>query len=59
MSLIESLVPSELEIQEIAIEEPVPAVGVSLKDLALPKGVRVGSIFRNGRWFIAGADDTK
>jgi trk system potassium uptake protein TrkA len=57
VSLIESLVPSELEIQEIAIEEPVPAVGVSLKDLALPKGVRVGSIFRNGRWFIAGADD--
>lgn len=55
--LVESLVRGELEIQEVPIREKVPAVGVPLRNLRLPKGVRVGSIFRDGNWFIAGADD--
>ena len=36
---------------------PCSSVGVSLKDLGLPKGVRIGSIYRNGKMSIAAADD--
>ncbi len=57
VSLVESLVRGELEIQEVSIRSKVPAVGVPLKNLRLPRGVRVGSISRNGKWFIAGAED--
>jgi trk system potassium uptake protein TrkA len=54
---MESLVQSEVEIQEVPIADEVPAVGKPLKDLRLPPGVRVGAICRNGKWFIAGAED--
>lgn len=47
----------ELEMQEVEIAAETHAVGVPLKDLRLPKGVRIGSILREGQLFIAGAED--
>ncbi len=47
----------ELEMQEVEITTETRAVGVLLKDLRLPKGVRIASISREGQLFIAGAED--
>ncbi len=44
--------------QEVAITDETSAVGVPLKDLAFPKGVRIASIYHDGRLSIAGAEDT-
>jgi len=54
---VENFARGELEMQELAVREPTPAIGVPLKELALPAGVRVGSISRNGKMSIARADD--
>jgi trk system potassium uptake protein TrkA len=54
---VENFARGELEMQELAVQEATSAVGVPLKELKLPSGVRIGSIFRNGRMTIAGADD--
>ncbi len=53
----ENFARGELEVQEIEIREKSSATGQMLKDLGLPKGVRVGSIARDGRMWIAGATD--
>jgi len=54
---VENFARGELEMQELAIAAATPGVGVPLKDLKLPTGVRLASIFRNGRMTIAGAGD--
>ena len=54
---VENFARGELEMQEIAITEKASAVGVPLKELKLPKGVRIASILRDGRLWIAGASD--
>jgi trk system potassium uptake protein TrkA len=54
---VENFARGELEMQEVAITEKTAAIGVSLKDLEFPKGVRVGSIYREGKLSIAGAED--
>jgi trk system potassium uptake protein TrkA len=55
--LLENFVRGELEVQEVVIHEKTEAVGVPLKELQLPKQVRVGSICRNEKIWIAGAED--
>lgn len=54
---VENFARGELEMQEIVVTERVSAVGAPLKELKLPKGVRIGSISRDGRLRIAGASD--
>jgi len=54
---VENFARGELEMQELAVTEKTAAVGVLLKELELPPGVRVGSIYREGRMRIAGAVD--
>ena len=54
---LENFARGELEVQEVLINEPTKAIGVPLKDLALPGRVRVGSIQREGKMWIAGAED--
>ncbi|MHC4405950.1 MAG: Trk system potassium transporter TrkA, partial [Planctomycetota bacterium] len=54
---VENFARGELEMQELAVTEKTAAVGTPLKDLEFPKGVRIGSIFHNGRLSIAVADD--
>ncbi len=54
---VENFARGELEMQELVVDEKVAGVGIPLKDLKLPSGVRIGSIFRNGRMTIAQAGD--
>lgn len=54
---VENFARGELEMQEIAITEKASAVGVPLKELRLRKGVRIASILRDGRLWLAGASD--
>jgi trk system potassium uptake protein TrkA len=55
--VLENFARGELEVQEVLISEKTSAVGVPLKQMGLPKRVRVGSILRDGRLWIAGAED--
>ncbi len=55
--VVENFARGELEMQELAVSGETSAVGVPLKDLKLPASVRIGSIFRNGKMKIAGAED--
>jgi trk system potassium uptake protein TrkA len=55
--VLEHFARGELEVLEVVMEEPTKAIGVPLKDLKLPKTIRLGSIYRDGRLWIAGAED--
>lgn len=55
--VLENFARGELEVQEVVIQEKTAAVGIPLKDLKLPKGVRIGSICRDEKTWIAGAAD--
>lgn len=55
--VLENFARGELEVQEAVIREKTAAVGVPLKDLKLPKRVRIGSICRGEKTWIAGAAD--
>lgn len=54
---VESLARGELEVHEVVVAEGRQGVGKVLRELELPAGVRVGSISRDGRTWIAGAED--
>ena len=54
---MENFARGELEVKEILVGEQTKSVGVLLKSLKLPSGVRIGSIHRDGKMWIAGADD--
>lgn len=57
-AVLENFARGELEVQEIICDDPAPATGKALKEVKLPKGVRVGTIQRQGKTWIAGAGDT-
>ncbi len=54
---VESLARGELEVHEVVVVEERKGVGQLLKSIELPQGVRIGSISRDGRTWIAGAED--
>ena len=54
---LENFARGEIEVLEIPVTQKTSAVGKPLKHLSLPKNVRIGSISRDGRMWIAGADD--
>lgn len=54
---IESFARGKIEVQSLLIEEDTPALGVALRDMRLPKAVRIGTIHREDRLKIAQADD--
>lgn len=54
---VENFARGQLEVHEVIAKDVTPAVGVPLKRLGLPATVRVGSIYRDGRMWIAGAED--
>jgi trk system potassium uptake protein TrkA len=54
---IENLARGGVAVQELAVADDAKVVGVQLKDLELPKGVRVGLISNEENTFIAGATD--
>ncbi|MBC7337841.1 MAG: NAD-binding protein, partial [Clostridia bacterium] len=55
---IEIFTVADLEMQEIEIRGKAPGVGVPLRQLELPRGVRVGTVLRQGKLFIAGPEDS-
>ncbi len=55
--MVENFARGELEMHEFAVAAETAAVGVPLKEVKLPKGVRIGSILRGGKMWIAGAAD--
>ena len=54
--VVESLARGELEVHEVVVSRDKKGVGQALKDLSLPKNVRIGSISRDGKTWIAGAE---
>lgn len=54
---VENFARGGIEVQELAVEMDSRAVGMRLRDLRLPRGVRVGLIARDHHAIIAGADD--
>ncbi len=55
--IVENFARGELEVQEVIVSEQTSAIGTPLKQLGLPAAVRIGSIYRDGTMWIAGADD--
>lgn len=55
--MVEEIARGNIELQQVRIADGRPVVGKSLKELGLPAHVRVGSIRREGRLFIPGAED--
>lgn len=54
---VENLARGELEVHEVVVSDQKKGVGKQLKTLDLPSGVRVGSISRDSKTWIAGAED--
>jgi trk system potassium uptake protein TrkA len=54
---VENLARGELEVHEVMVSEQERGVGKPLKTVTLPQGVRLGSICREGKTWIAGAED--
>ncbi|MCG8448513.1 MAG: Trk system potassium transporter TrkA [Pirellulales bacterium] len=54
---VENLARGELEVHEVLVAEHEKGVGKQLKQLKLPSGVRMGSLSRDGKTWIAGAED--
>ena len=56
--VVENLARGALEVHEVVASRTTRALGVPLRKLGLPRGVRVGSITRESQTRIAGANDT-
>jgi trk system potassium uptake protein len=54
---VENFARGEIEVQEFAVEAGSKGTGVPLKELKLPKNVRIGLISSEVRCVIAGAND--
>ena len=55
--MVESFARGAIEVQGIVVSDRARALDTPLKNVKMPKGVRIGSIFRDGRLWIAGAED--
>ena len=55
---VENFVQGDIEVQELIIQDGSPVIGKPLKELGLPRAVRLGSILRDRKLWIAGADDS-
>jgi trk system potassium uptake protein TrkA len=56
--VVEQFARGQLEVLEVLVSARSSALNVPLKQLGLPRGVRIGSIHRGSRVWIAGADDS-
>lgn len=57
---LEHFARGQLEVYEMTVAAKADASGSKLRDLKLPGGVRIGSIERNGRmWIASGEDETR
>jgi trk system potassium uptake protein TrkA len=54
---VENFARGDIEVQELAAAQDCRAVGVPLKELEIPRGVRIGLISSETRTIIPGGDD--
>ncbi len=54
---VENFARGGVEVHEVAVEQRSSAIGIPLKDLKIPTGVRIGVITHGDRTVIAGATD--
>ena len=54
---VENFARGDIEVQELAAAHDCRAIGVPLKDLKIPRGVRIGLISSGTRTIIPGGDD--
>lgn len=54
---LEHFARGQLEVYEVNVDAAAPAIGIKLRNLKMPKGVRIGSILRSGRMWIASGED--
>lgn len=55
--VLENLARGAVEVHEVVVSDNSSVVGKKLKEVGLPSAVRVGSISRDGKTHIAGAED--
>jgi trk system potassium uptake protein TrkA len=55
--LMENFARGEIEVREAIVSEQCTVANRRLSELGLAKGVRIGSIYRDGKMWIAKADD--
>lgn len=55
--VVENFSRGELEVNEIMVNKEGPATKKKIRDLGLPSNVRIGTIRRGNKMWIAGADD--
>ena len=55
--VVEQFTRGELDVTEVQVTKISSDIGVPLKELDLPRDVKLGSIHRDGRMWIAGAKD--
>lgn len=54
---VENLARGKLEVQRVKLAAKAKALGVDVKSLSLPSTVRLGAIVRDGKTWLAGAND--
>ncbi len=54
---VEHLADGKVQVQEMTVSSATSVIDVPLKDLALPSGLRIGTVYRDDRVWIAGAED--
>ncbi len=55
---VEDFARGDVEVQQLAVDDDSKTIGIPLRDLQMPRGVRVGLISSGARTIIPGADDT-
>jgi trk system potassium uptake protein TrkA len=55
--LMENFARGEIEVREAVVSEKSPVANCRVSELGLAKGVRIGSIYREGKMWIVKADD--
>lgn len=55
--VVENFARGDIEVQELAAADDCKAVGIPLKELDIPRGVRIGLISSDDRTIIPGAND--
>ena len=53
---VETLARGQVEMPLLEVTEKGPAVGKTLRQLAMPRGIRVGAMLREGRFLVPTAD---
>jgi len=55
--VVENFARGQLEVLELVVGEKTTVLDTPLRSLELPRGVRIGSIYREGKMWIPGAHD--